>query len=81
MGRTEVSARWHDAIGAQVSAAALQRGVIARALPHGDMLGFAPPVVSDGARRSGRDRRYREGRHGRRRATEYFYRRVSVMRC
>ncbi|MBU9136528.1 aspartate aminotransferase family protein [Burkholderia multivorans] len=32
-------------IGAQVSAAALQRGVIARAMPHGDILGFAPPLV------------------------------------
>ncbi|MGN4066783.1 aspartate aminotransferase family protein [Burkholderia gladioli] len=32
-------------IGAQVSAAALERGVIARAMPHGDILGFAPPLV------------------------------------
>ena len=31
--------------GAQVSAAALQRGLIARAMPHGDILGFAPPLV------------------------------------
>jgi L-2,4-diaminobutyrate transaminase len=32
-------------VGPQVSAAALQRGVIARAMPHGDILGFAPPLV------------------------------------
>ena len=32
-------------IGPKVSAAALQRGVIARAMPHGDILGFAPPLV------------------------------------
>ncbi|MFP3615706.1 aminotransferase class III-fold pyridoxal phosphate-dependent enzyme, partial [Paraburkholderia sp. SIMBA_050] len=31
-------------IGPKVSAAALQRGVIARAMPHGDILGFAPPL-------------------------------------
>ncbi len=30
-------------IGAQVSAAMLERGVIARAMPQGDILGFAPP--------------------------------------
>ncbi|MFP3557561.1 aspartate aminotransferase family protein [Paraburkholderia sp. SIMBA_049] len=33
-------------IGPKVSAAALQRGVIARAMPHGDILGFAPPLVT-----------------------------------
>ena len=33
-------------VGPQVSAAALQRGVIARAMPHGDILGFAPPLVT-----------------------------------
>ncbi|WP_027348886.1 aminotransferase [Halotalea alkalilenta] len=32
-------------IGAQVSAAALEQGLIARAMPHGDILGFAPPLV------------------------------------
>jgi L-2,4-diaminobutyrate transaminase len=32
-------------IGPKVSAAALRRGVIARAMPHGDILGFAPPLV------------------------------------
>jgi L-2,4-diaminobutyrate transaminase len=32
-------------IGPQVAAAALQRGLIARAMPHGDILGFAPPLV------------------------------------
>ena len=36
-------------IGAQVSAAALQRGVIARAMPHGDILGFALPLVMTSA--------------------------------
>ncbi|OYD60634.1 UNVERIFIED_ORG: L-2,4-diaminobutyrate transaminase [Burkholderia sp. CF145] len=33
-------------VGPKVSAAALQRGVIARAMPHGDILGFAPPLVT-----------------------------------
>jgi len=32
-------------IGPRVAAAALQRGLIARAMPHGDILGFAPPLV------------------------------------
>ena len=32
-------------IGAKVSAAALDEGMIARAMPHGDILGFAPPLV------------------------------------
>ena len=30
-------------VGPQMAAAALENGVIARAMPHGDMLGFAPP--------------------------------------
>ncbi len=29
-----------------MSAAALERGVIARAMPHGDILGFAPPLIT-----------------------------------
>jgi L-2,4-diaminobutyrate transaminase len=33
-------------VGPKVSAAALERGVIARAMPHGDILGFAPPLVT-----------------------------------
>lgn len=33
-------------VGPRVSAAAFQRGLIARAMPHGDMLGFAPPRVA-----------------------------------
>jgi L-2,4-diaminobutyrate transaminase len=32
-------------VGPQVAAAALQEGLIARAMPHGDILGFAPPLV------------------------------------
>ena len=32
-------------IGPKVSAAALEAGMIARAMPHGDILGFAPPLV------------------------------------
>ena len=32
-------------VGARVSAACLERGMIARAMPHGDILGFAPPLV------------------------------------
>ncbi|MBF8720286.1 aspartate aminotransferase family protein [Pseudomonas guariconensis] len=34
-------------VGPQVSAACLERGMIARAMPHGDILGFAPPLVLD----------------------------------
>lgn len=33
-------------VGAQVSKAARDRGLIARAMPHGDILGFAPPLVT-----------------------------------
>jgi L-2,4-diaminobutyrate transaminase len=33
-------------IGAQLSAAALKHGLIARAMPQGDILGFAPPLVA-----------------------------------
>jgi L-2,4-diaminobutyrate transaminase len=33
-------------VGAHVSAACLERGLIARAMPHGDILGFAPPLVA-----------------------------------
>jgi L-2,4-diaminobutyrate transaminase len=32
-------------VGARISAAARSRGLIARAMPHGDILGFAPPLV------------------------------------
>ncbi len=32
-------------VGAAVSAACLQEGLIARAMPHGDILGFAPPLI------------------------------------
>jgi L-2,4-diaminobutyrate transaminase len=32
-------------VGARVAAALFARGVIARAMPHGDILGFAPPLV------------------------------------
>jgi L-2,4-diaminobutyrate transaminase len=32
-------------IGARVSATALEHGLIARAMPHGDILGFSPPLV------------------------------------
>jgi L-2,4-diaminobutyrate transaminase len=32
-------------IGAKVAAAARRRGLITRAMPHGDILGFAPPLV------------------------------------
>jgi L-2,4-diaminobutyrate transaminase len=31
-------------IGPQVAGALLKRGVIGRAMPHGDILGFAPPL-------------------------------------
>ncbi|TJW95459.1 MAG: aminotransferase class III-fold pyridoxal phosphate-dependent enzyme, partial [Mesorhizobium sp.] len=33
-------------IGARMSKAARERGLIARAMPHGDILGFAPPLVT-----------------------------------
>ena len=33
-----------EAVGAKVVAAMLRRGVIARAMPQGDILGFAPPL-------------------------------------
>ncbi|MYZ46330.1 aminotransferase [Propylenella binzhouense] len=32
-------------VGAKVSAAALEEGLIARAMPNGDILGFAPPLI------------------------------------
>ena len=32
-------------VGARVSKACMERGLIARAMPHGDILGFAPPLV------------------------------------
>ncbi|MGA8259010.1 MAG: aspartate aminotransferase family protein [Arenicellales bacterium] len=32
-------------VGARISSAAAERGLIARAMPHGDILGFAPPLV------------------------------------
>jgi L-2,4-diaminobutyrate transaminase len=32
-------------VGPKVAAAALEEGVIARAMPHGDILGFAPPLI------------------------------------
>jgi L-2,4-diaminobutyrate transaminase len=33
-------------VGARISKAARDRGLIARAMPHGDILGFAPPLVA-----------------------------------
>jgi L-2,4-diaminobutyrate transaminase len=32
-------------IGGAVAAACLERGMIARAMPHGDLIGFAPPLI------------------------------------
>ena len=32
-------------VGPRISAACLEQGMIARAMPHGDILGFAPPLV------------------------------------
>jgi L-2,4-diaminobutyrate transaminase len=32
-------------VGAQLAAACLEAGVISRAMPHGDILGFAPPLI------------------------------------
>ena len=45
--RTARRARFFDAaekVGPQVAAALLRRGVIGRAMPQGDILGFAPPL-------------------------------------
>ena len=36
-------------IGARLSAACLERGLISRAMPHGDILGFAPPLILEAA--------------------------------
>jgi L-2,4-diaminobutyrate transaminase len=36
-------------VGARVSGACLARKMIARAMPHGDILGFAPPLIIDSA--------------------------------
>jgi L-2,4-diaminobutyrate transaminase len=33
-----------DKVGPRVAAAMLDRGVIARAMPQGDIIGFAPPL-------------------------------------
>jgi L-2,4-diaminobutyrate transaminase len=33
-------------VGARASAACLNNGLIARAMPHGDILGFAPPLIT-----------------------------------
>lgn len=33
-------------VGAKMSAACLKNGLIARAMPHGDILGFAPPLIT-----------------------------------
>ena len=33
-------------VGARISTACLQNGLIARAMPHGDILGFAPPLIA-----------------------------------
>ena len=35
-----------DKVGARISAACLANGLIARAMPHGDILGFAPPLIT-----------------------------------
>ena len=32
-------------VGARLAAACLERGLISRAMPHGDILGFAPPLI------------------------------------
>ena len=34
-------------VGARISKAARERGLIARAMPHGDILGFAPPLITN----------------------------------
>ena len=54
-------------VGARVAAALLERGVIGRAMPGGDILGFAPPLCLTRGR-SGYDRRRHQGRRSRRSA-------------
>ncbi|MHC6529579.1 aminotransferase [Vibrio proteolyticus] len=34
-------------VGPQIAAACLNQGLIARAMPHGDILGFAPPLIAN----------------------------------
>lgn len=34
-------------VGPQIATACLEQGLIARAMPHGDILGFAPPLIVD----------------------------------
>lgn len=34
-------------VGPQIAAACLDQGLIARAMPHGDILGFAPPLIAN----------------------------------
>lgn len=34
-------------VGPQIAAACLEQGLIARAMPHGDILGFAPPLIAN----------------------------------
>jgi len=36
----------HLKVGARIAKAARDRGLIARAMPHGDILGFAPPLIA-----------------------------------
>ncbi|HSG89762.1 MAG TPA: aminotransferase [Pseudomonadales bacterium] len=36
-------------VGPRIAAACLEEGLIARAMPHGDILGFAPPLIVDSA--------------------------------
>ena len=43
-GTTASSSIRREKIGPQVAAALLERGVIGRAMPQGDILGFAPPL-------------------------------------
>ncbi|MBN9073446.1 MAG: aminotransferase class III-fold pyridoxal phosphate-dependent enzyme [Rhizobiales bacterium] len=48
VGERESKKRFDAAlkVGARVSKAARERGLIARAMPHGDILGFSPPLVT-----------------------------------
>jgi len=48
---TDAKARFapEQKVGAQLSAACLANGVISRAMPHGDILGFAPPLIATAA--------------------------------
>ncbi len=49
VARPETQQRFDSSlkVGARISASCLRNGLIARAMPHGDILGFAPPLITN----------------------------------